>query len=212
MIRRYFEDNVERSQTDRELVAYSLPVLENLFNAASSGAGDLFCTLMNHRDSGVFRLVRSEVVTLSRLAKVISRMTTAESITTVDLLRSLIAAHLTNKHDVNIKRWLDRLIQRFEVTKKLYEVYPPGFKKGEGANKIVRLYWLFALALCLYYMSSQGLKYLNTFLKVCDLLCSLPENMLHKDIPEGGLPMILASEVVNVRMIAEKKGLALAFK
>lgn len=212
IIRRHVEGKLGSSQSDHVLMTYSLPVLEKLFAAASSGDADQFCALLRCGDSGMFRPVRSDGAALTELAKAISQLTTTQSISTVDLLRSLIAAHLSNMHDVHIKLWLDRLIQRFEVTKKLYVVYPAGFKRGEGANKIVRLYWLFALALCLYYTSSQGLKYLNTLLKVCDLLCSLPENMLHKDIPEGGLPMVLAAEVVNVRLIAEKKGLALAFR
>ncbi len=212
IILRHFESKAEKSNLDRELVSYSVPLLHKLFSAESPAAGTDFCTLLKCGNSGVFQPTKSSSEALSGLAEAIEHLTTAQPITTVDLLRSLVAMHLTDIHDVNIKPWLDRLIQRFEVTKKLYEVYPPGFKKGEGSNKIVRLYWLFALALCLYYTRSKGLKYLSTLLKVCDLLCSLPENMLYKDIPEGGLPMVLAAEIVSVRVIAEKKGLALAFK
>ena len=125
-------------------------------------------------------------------------------------MHALIAAQLTDVLDVNTKVWLDRLVQRFEVTKKIYEAYQAGFRKGEDANTSVRLYWLFALSLCLFYARSNEIKYLSTLLKVCDLLCSLPEKELQGHIPEHGLPTVLATELVSVQLLAEKKGVSFA--
>jgi hypothetical protein len=70
----------------------------------------------------------------------------------------------------------------------------------------VRLYWLFALALSLYYARTGGLKYLSALLKVCDLLCSLPVAALQGRLPERGLATVLATEVVGVQLLAENKG------
>ena len=139
-------------------------------------------------------------------------MSTHVRVTTLDLLHSQIAVQLTSAHDANTKIWLDRLVQRFEVTKKIYETYLPGFRKGAGDNALVRLYWLLALALSLFYARSNQIKYLSTLLKVCDLLCSLPENMLHEAIPEHGLSVVLAAEIVGVQLLAEAKGVSFATK
>ena len=146
---------------------------------------------------------------LDHFAKDLERMTVTEPVTTLNLLHALIAAQLTNARETNTKVWLDRLVQRFEVTKKLYESYPPGFRKGDGSNTSVRMYWLFALALCLFYVRSNNIKYLSTILKLCDLLCSLPTNNFAQ-IPEGGLATVLATEIISVKLLAEKKGISFA--
>ena len=64
-------------------------------------------------------------------------------------------------NNINNKIWLDRLVQRFEVTKKLYEEYFIGFRKGRGHNNLIKLYWLFALVLSIYYSETNQIKYLN---------------------------------------------------
>lgn len=93
-----------------------------------------------------------------------------ESVATRPLLLDLLSVPMAGGAD---KIWLDRLIQRFEVTKKLYTVYLPGFRKGEGAYDDLSVYRCFALALVLAYRQSHNLKQLNALLKVNDLLISL---------------------------------------
>jgi hypothetical protein len=108
----------------------------------------------------------------------LSQLSLAAAVDTECLLEALLATQLDRAKDRLIKEWLDRLVQRFEVTKKLYATYPPGFRKGEGANTSVRLYWLLALSLCLFYAETRNLKYLSALLKVNDLLASLPQEIL----------------------------------
>lgn len=197
---------------DHMLVAYALPALEKLFDAASLESGRKFRALLDGGSAKIFRQSKVEDGSLHGLAKGLEGMTTSEPVTTLDLLHALIAVQLTNIQVANTKVWLDRLVQRFEVTKKIYESYPPGFRKGEGANTSVRLYWLFALALCLFYARSNEIKYLSTLLKVCDLLCSLPESVMQGHIPEHGLSAVLAAEIAGVQLLAEEKGVSFAFK
>lgn len=199
-------------EPDHMLVTYALPTLEKLFDATSLEGGKKFRTLLEGGSAKILRQSKVEDGSLDGLAKGLERLTTAEPVTTLDLLHALIAVQLANVQDANAKVWLDLLVQRFEVTKKMYESYPPGFRKGEGANTSVRLYWLFALALCLFYARSNKIKYLSTLLKVCDLLCSLPENVLQGHIPEHGLAAVLATEIVGVQLLAEKKGVSFASK
>jgi len=77
--------------------------------------------------------------------------------------------------DINneIYSWLNALVQRFEVTKKLWSHYLPGFRKGQGVNDNLVLYQYFSLILAISYYEHSELQYLSTLLKVNDLLLSL---------------------------------------
>lgn len=197
-------------EPDNMLMTYALQALEKLFDAASLEGGKKYRSMLEGRRVGIFRQGKLVGGSLNVLAKGLEKLTTEEQVRTLDLLHALIAEQLTDAQDANTKVWLDSLIRRFEVTKKIYEIYPPGFGKGEGENTSVRLYWLFALALCLFYSESNEIKYLSTLLKVCDLLCSLPANIVQQHIPEHGLSVVLATEIVSVQLLAEKKGISFA--
>ena len=196
-------------EPDNMLVYYALLAFEKMFEATSSEGARKFLKLVNGSNAKM-----AEQSTMDPrctvVAKGLDEISLAGSVKTLGLLHSLIAAQLTNVHDFNTKLWLDRLVQRFEVTKKVYEIYPPGFRKGEGKNTSVRLYWLFALSLSLFYVRTNEIKYLSTLLKLCDLLCSLPEEMVLEDIPQNGLSIVLAAEVVSVQLLAAKKGVLYA--
>ena len=120
-----------------------------------------------------------------------------------DLLVSLLNSQINKNNENLIKFWLDLLVQRFEVTKKLYESYPANFRKGEGRDNIIRLYWLFALSLTLFYRDTKNIKYLNSLLKVTDLLCSLSEKLLNKNIPIQSLSLIILVEMLSVKSISK---------
>ena len=117
----------------------------------------------------------------------------------------ILVCQLTGSQEINTKEWLDRLVQRFEVSKKIYESYLPGFRRGSGSAKIVRLYWLFSLSLCIHYMASKNSKYLSTLLKVSDLLCSLSDEQLHYEVTSKELSLILSIEIMFVGFLAKDK-------
>ena len=95
------------------------------------------------------------------------------------------------------------LVQRFEVTKKIYKNYHINFRKGEGESDVVQLYWLFALSLTLYFCATKKIKYINTLLKVSDLLCSLDDKLLSQSIPPQGLSLILLVELLSVKYLSK---------
>jgi len=134
------------------------------------------------------------------------------TVDSLDLLYGLATQQLFNPEDSNIKVWLDRLIQRFEVSKKLYAFYSPGFRKGHGSIDILQLYWLLALNLSFYYKKTTEIKYLSTFLKICDLLCSLPEESLVTEVPKQGLAMVLMVEVDSIKLLCLNKEVDLDIK
>lgn len=197
-------------EPDSLLLNYAWSALEKLFGANSDDVTEKFLVLVNGASAKTFGQSR-DTQRLVGLAK-IDGFAVTKSINTLDLLHALIAVQITNAPDSNTKLWLDRLVQRYEVTKKLYEIYPPGFRKGEGVNTSVRLYWLFALALSLFYVRTNAVKYLSTLLKLCDLLCSLPEDVVQGHLPQHGLLLVLATEILSVQLQAEKKGISYEFK
>jgi hypothetical protein len=99
------------------------------------------------------------------------------------LMRLLI--DFESRQNNNWVDWLDRLVQRFEVTKKLYHSYQPGFRKGVGIYNDLSLYVAFSYLLTMCCLSSQHLKTINTLLKVNDTLVSVkPDLMAAKDLYE----------------------------
>ena len=127
-----------------------------------------------------------------------------ESINTSKLLDTIFSATLEGSLN-SIKIWLDRLVQRFEVTKKIYEQYMPGFIKGKGKNNLVTLYWYFGIVLTVFYAKTNNIKYLNTLIKVCDLILSLPLNELEKNISNLDLSFLLSSEIAYVKILLQIK-------
>jgi hypothetical protein len=195
---------------DVMLLNYAMPVLDRLMAASTLDGRIKFRKLVHGGCEKILRQDKPEDETLNGLAQNLEKLTTLEPVSTLNVLHPLIAAQLTDVQHPKIKVWLDRLVQRFEVTKKIYDNYLVGFRTGEGGNTSVRLYWLFALSLCLFYTRSSEIKYLNTLLKICDLLCSVPEKELYGHIPVHGLQAVLATELVSVQLLAEKKGVSFA--
>ncbi len=139
---------------------------------------------------------------VSDKVEVITSFDIENEINTEKLLSSLIFTQLNIEDEELIKEWLDRLVQRFEVTKKLYETYPAGFRKGQGIKDNIRLYWLFSLMLALYYVRTTNIKYLSALLKVSDLLCSLSDDILVSETPLQGLSLILSIEFLNIKLLS----------
>jgi hypothetical protein len=117
------------------------------------------------------------------------------------LLLSIINSQLIQKNTKLVKFWLDLLIQRFEVKKKIYTSYEVNFRKGKGDSNIASLYLMLAISLILFFCSTKKIKYMNTLLKVSDLICSLDTKYLVKVIPADTLSFILLIELLNVKLL-----------
>lgn len=120
------------------------------------------------------------------------------------LLFSLINSQLNQKNTKLVKFWLDLLIQRFEVTKKIFSNYKVNFRKGNGNSNMVFLYLMLAISLILFFCSTKKIKYMNTLLKVSDLICSLDTKHLVKCVPKDTLSLILLIELLNIKLILKK--------
>jgi hypothetical protein len=201
----YFSDRLKHSKRFQE--NYKAMDNQSVDSNLCMEAKNIFNNLLQKE---VFELDNKDVSRVISLPnkntkiEVLSSFNTKDEIDTELLLSSLVYTQINHKKDESVKEWLDHLVQRFEVTKKLHIRYPEGFRKGEGVVDSVRLYWLFSLSLSLYYANTQRIKYLNTLLKVSDLLCSLESNVLADEIPLQGLSMIIQVEMIYIRSISDK--------
>lgn len=121
------------------------------------------------------------------------------SVEIVPLLQALIAEQLRNPHSKEVTYWWRKVVQQFEVSKRLYAAYGPGFKKGSGDYMNLEPYALLALSSTLHYRATGTLVALNVLLKLVDLLCSQPTQhpLLH---------LLVKTEMEFVRALAGAKG------
>jgi len=126
-----------------------------------------------------------------------------EGVNTESLLSSMIYNQLNLKENDYIKSWADFLVRRFEVSKKINVNYESHYTQEIKETKSLRLYWLFSLFLTIYYINTKKIKYLNTLLKVNDLVCSVKNNSLFGKIPPQGLVMVISAEVISIRELSK---------
>ena len=81
-----------------------------------------------------------------------------------------------------------------KLQKKFIKNYLPGFRKGINGCDDLNIYWIFSAILSIYYFETKNIKYLNTLLKVTDLLSSQPLNKLIEMLPNYGLEVVLICE------------------
>lgn len=130
-----------------------------------------------------------------------------KSANTLELLYALFASILLDFENSSNKVFLDYLVQRFEVSKKIYEIYLPGFRKGQGEYQSLELYWIFSLILSMYYAKTKQIKYLSTLIKVSDLITSQPIKKLEDDVPKLILEILITSEIHFVKSMLQLKSI-----
>jgi hypothetical protein len=133
----------------------------------------------------------------------------AENIKTLSLIKNLLAVFGSggDQRMRDMKNWIDKLVQKFEVTKRIYTVYPSILKKGCGAYDDLTVYALLALLLALYYGRTGNLKYLNTVIKLNDLLCSVKETEKENLVAYTACFLSLLFEETYVRELMLRKRL-----
>jgi hypothetical protein len=126
------------------------------------------------------------------------------------LLENVISSYFSNNNIEISNIILNKIIQRFEVTKKIHQEYDPDIKKGIGDNKNLELYWIFAIAICLSYIKKNNLKYLNTLLKLCDLIASQNSTFINSKISKIGVLTLFIFETQTINHLLLTKGINFA--
>ncbi|MSR77618.1 MAG: hypothetical protein EXS63_05265 [Candidatus Omnitrophica bacterium] len=105
-----------------------------------------------------------------------------EGVSTKELLESVYRSLQTSSPHLegHLKRWLERLIKKFEITKRIHRAYRSGFKAVDPSQRReLDLYIGLAEVFALAYEKNSRLIFLNALLKVIDTLCSI-----EKELPE----------------------------
>lgn len=200
-------ENISELSSSSLVLQKAFEVIKQNLIGISPNALKSFCPQFKQEKAKSTNSPIDDDIDLAQMNKLLNNVSIDQTVKTSTLLDGLLASILVDVTNVHNKIWLDRLVQRFEVTKKLYAEYLPGFRKGQGNNNIIKLYWKFALVLCIYYVQVNQIKYLSSLIKVCDLITSLPVKDLARDIPEFGLDLILSSEIIFVLILLKAKGI-----
>ncbi|MBL52019.1 MAG: hypothetical protein CMG57_08695 [Candidatus Marinimicrobia bacterium] len=137
----------------------------------------------------------------------INKFSFDKELDTEGLFIALLSSLLSNQNAKEIKIWTKHMLQRFEVTKKFYNFYLPGGKKGYGATDSIETYCYFALILSMLYSEKFKLQYLNTLIKLCDLITSIPPKKIVNNFSVQLVRSIVSIELVFVKILLDSKGI-----
>ena len=140
---------------------------------------------------------------------VVSAPLKAEPLDTQALLRIWYARVLAEESPSPEGRdFLDRMVRRFEVTKRVHRQYTPEFKPVDASDyRTLAPYVRFAELLEAVYAKTGFLGYLSTILKVVDTLCSRRESLSSSDAAH--LAWLIDREKTHVYDVAARAGLTL---
>ncbi|QDI88800.1 hypothetical protein Nisw_04315 [Candidatus Nitrosopumilus sp. SW] len=109
----------------------------------------------------------------------------------------------SNKDDQKIQ--FDRLLKKFEIKKKLYTEYNSEFKELSENFQNLKNYMLFGLLCIDHYEKNYSLKYLNTFLKINDILCSQVSKILEED--QNLFCYLITKEIEYIDKLCKGRGI-----
>ena len=110
---------------------------------------------------------------------------TYKSSITIKLLSLLISTDINNGDKDNLdSEFLEKLLQKFEVTKRIYSDYDNNFKPiSKNYTEIIN-YTLFSIILLLKQQKSLTYRYLNSALKLNDLIISISDQHLEPEVKQ----------------------------
>ena len=100
------------------------------------------------------------------------------TIETKKVLSNILKKSIDFKNkNIDEKKYLNVLISKFEVSKKIYSEYDLDFKPMNIEYKDIENYCMLSYICMNEYLKEKNLKYLNVAIKINDLLCSLKERL-----------------------------------
>ena len=124
------------------------------------------------------------------------------------ILDSILSLFYKKNNSNHIMSNINKLIQRYEVSKKLYENYDVNLKKGFGNWKFIDNYIHFSILLSLQLLKNFNLQTLSTLLKVNDLIISLDKVKLNKNHLLIFVIIPICLEIKFVSTIVAQKGIS----
>jgi len=122
------------------------------------------------------------------------------------LFTKILYLQITKSSNSELIRILDIFVRRFEVKKRLFTTYDSDLKQKSDNYSVLLNYLLFSILCLLRYENTLNLKYLNTSLKLNDILCS-QINKINDYNEIILLKLILEKEIVCVANLCRLKGI-----
>lgn len=117
-----------------------------------------------------------------------------------EVLNFIINDFDNSSSEDNRRLFLNKLLRKFEVRKKIYSSYDQDFREQFGRFDDLEIYLKLKIALIIYYVNNLDVKYLNTILKISDTLCSQTKSSL-KNLPHNLHLMVIQSELILISQI-----------
>ena len=117
-----------------------------------------------------------------------------------EVLNYVIYDFNNSSSEFSRKLYLNKLLRKFEVRKKIYRFYDQNFRESYGRFDDLEIYLKLKIALIIYYTESLEIQYLNTILKISDTLCSQSFSLL-KTLPYKLHLMAIQSELILIKQI-----------
>ena len=123
-----------------------------------------------------------------------------------ELYHSIIIELINNPRNKQVIPIIDKFLKKFEIRKKIFLHYDYEFNKIGDEFKEIQNYILLSF-LCLFrYQVTSDLKYLNTFLKLNDTICSV-KNLVVNKIDISLFHFLLTSEMKYVLKLLDGLGI-----
>ena len=96
------------------------------------------------------------------------------------LYRSIVIELINNTRNIQVIPIIDKFLKKFEIRKKIFLYYDYKFNKVGDEFKEIQNYILLSFMCLIRYQVTSDLKYLNTFLKLNDMICSVKNLIVNK--------------------------------
>ena len=122
---------------------------------------------------------------------------------TNELYHSIITELISNPKNMQVIPIIDKFLKKFEVRKKIFLYYDNKFNNVGDSFKEIQNYILLSFMCFIRYQVTSDLKYLNTFLKLNDTICSV-KNLIINRIDISLFHYLLTSEIKYVSKLLDE--------
>lgn len=123
---------------------------------------------------------------------------------TNDLFSEILKKITKNDFNSNVVSFINTFVKKFEIKKKIFDEYDYANKEISSNFSLLKNYVLFALICRFSFEHFSNLKYLNTLLKLNDLLCSQWNNLTKSE--QLIVQHSITFEINTIKEISLKKG------
>ena len=121
----------------------------------------------------------------------------------ISILSWILFDLFDNTHNLISDNFINIFIKKFEVKKKIYSKYSKEFKENSENFTVLRNYLLLSIICLIKYQRTLNLKFLNTTLKINDILCS-QKNFIYDSIDSELFIYTLENEIHNIKQFYKK--------